>query len=108
MWNRNPVVYLTTVRLCCTEGSQHRPLISPRIRRFHRRVEEAIAAGVLLPSQTGDIGMGPGGSINVYRRNIGEKPKMWEAWIDERAVGHHPSLTSDWTKVQVLFFHFAL
>ncbi|QRV79192.1 hypothetical protein RhiJN_07207 [Ceratobasidium sp. AG-Ba] len=71
-------------------------------RRFHRRVEEAIAAGVLLPSQTGDIAMGPGGSINVYRRNIGEKPKMWEAWIDERTVGHHPSLASDWTKVQPL------
>ncbi|KAG8756262.1 hypothetical protein FRC12_010629 [Ceratobasidium sp. 428] len=69
-------------------------------RRFHRRVEEAIAAGVLLPSQTGDIAMGPGGTINVYRRPIGEKPKMWEVWIDERAGGHHPSLAVDWTKVQ--------
>ncbi|KAG9127259.1 hypothetical protein FRC07_015117 [Ceratobasidium sp. 392] len=69
-------------------------------RRFHRRVEEAIAAGVLLPSQTGDIAMGPGGTINVYRRPVGEKPKMWEVWIDERTGGHHPSLAADWTKVQ--------
>jgi len=69
-------------------------------RRFHRRVEEAIAAGVLLPSQTGDIAMGPGGTINMYRRSVGEKPKMWEVWIDERTMGHHPSLVAEWTKVQ--------
>jgi len=70
-------------------------------RRFHRRVEEAIAAGVLLPSQTGDIAMGPGGTISVYRRPIGEKPKMWEVWIDEGSSNnHHSSLASEWTKVQ--------
>ncbi|KAG9083862.1 hypothetical protein FS749_005678 [Ceratobasidium sp. UAMH 11750] len=44
--------------------------------------------------------MGPGGTINVYRRTIGEKPKMWEVWIDERTMGHPPSLAADWTKVQ--------
>ncbi|KAH7339740.1 hypothetical protein B0J17DRAFT_656586 [Rhizoctonia solani] len=56
-------------------------------RRFHRRVEEAIAAGVLLPGQ-GDMGMGPGGHIGAFRRPIGEKPKMWEVWIN-------PSSASD-------------
>ncbi|CAE6416469.1 unnamed protein product [Rhizoctonia solani] len=50
-------------------------------RRFHRRVEEAIAAGVLLPGQ-GDAGMGAGGRLGAFRRPIGEKPKLWEVWID--------------------------
>lgn len=71
-------------------------------RRFHRRVEEAIAAGVLLPGQTGDIGMGPGGTINVFRRHIGEKPKMWEVWIDERSSGDKRGLLdSQWSNIQV-------
>lgn len=70
-------------------------------RRFHRRVEEAIAAGVLLPSQTGDIGMGPGGTISVFRRTIGEKPKMWEVWIDERPQNDsHAPIASEWSKIQ--------
>ncbi|KAF8608559.1 hypothetical protein BDV93DRAFT_518648 [Ceratobasidium sp. AG-I] len=70
-------------------------------RRFHRRVEEAIAAGVLLPSQTGDIGMGPGGTISVFRRHIGEKPKMWEVWIDERSPSDNHAMTaSEWSKIQ--------
>ncbi|KAG8746963.1 hypothetical protein FRC10_002762 [Ceratobasidium sp. 414] len=81
MWDRDSVVYLTTANITRS---------SVIYRRFHRRVEEAIAAGVLLPSQTGDIAMGPGG----------EKPKMWEVWIDERTMGHHPSLAAEWTKVQ--------
>lgn len=70
-------------------------------RRFHRRVEEAIAAGVLLPSQTGDIGMGPGGTINVFRRPLGEKPKMWEVWIDEPSSGdNHAPIASEWSDIQ--------
>ncbi|KZO97004.1 hypothetical protein CALVIDRAFT_563229 [Calocera viscosa TUFC12733] len=43
-------------------------------RRFRRRVEAAIAAGVLLP-----------GSLNTGRgdRRFQEKPKLWEVWMDE-------------------------
>ncbi|KZT60116.1 hypothetical protein CALCODRAFT_150477 [Calocera cornea HHB12733] len=43
-------------------------------RRFRRRVEAAIAAGVLLP-----------GSLNAGRgdRRLQEKPKLWEVWMDE-------------------------
>lgn len=43
-------------------------------RRFRRRVEAAIAAGVLLPEQ-----------VEALRRRgpaIGEKPKLWEVYID--------------------------
>ncbi|CAE6511226.1 unnamed protein product [Rhizoctonia solani] len=72
-------------------------------RRFHRRVEEAIAAGVLLPGQ-GDIGMGPGGGIGALRRPIGEKPKMWQVWIDTSNNSSHtyPSVSSEWSKIQPL------
>ncbi|CAE6416900.1 unnamed protein product [Rhizoctonia solani] len=69
-------------------------------RRFHRRVEEAIAAGVLLPGQ-GDVGMGPGGNIGAFRRSIGEKPKMWEVWIDG-SIGSdkYPLASGEWSKIQ--------
>ncbi|CAL1713107.1 unnamed protein product [Somion occarium] len=39
-------------------------------RRMRQRIDEAIAAGVLLPPQTG-----PGSR----RRDFGEKPKLWDA-----------------------------
>ncbi|CAE6400956.1 unnamed protein product [Rhizoctonia solani] len=71
-------------------------------RRFHRRVEEAIAAGVLLPGQ-GDVGMGPGGHIGTFRRPIGEKPKMWEVWINpSSASDKYTSASSEWSNVQPL------
>lgn len=40
-------------------------------RRFRRRVQEAIANGVYVPGMMGES----------HRRDIGEKPTMWEAWI---------------------------
>ncbi|KAF9519694.1 hypothetical protein BS47DRAFT_1336789, partial [Hydnum rufescens UP504] len=53
-------------------------------RRFRRRVEAAIAAGVLLPEQ-----------VDALRRRgppIGEKPKMFEVHIDGRhKEGYEPS-----------------
>jgi len=53
-------------------------------RRFRRRVEAAIAAGVLLPEQ-----------VDALRRRgppIGEKPKMFEVQIDGRhKEGYEPS-----------------
>ncbi|KAG8715626.1 hypothetical protein FRC11_002178 [Ceratobasidium sp. 423] len=70
-------------------------------RRFHRRVEEAIAAGVLLPGQA-DIDMGPGGGIGAFRRPIGEKPKMWQVWIDTNGSHTYPSASSEWSKIQPL------
>ncbi|CEL60780.1 hypothetical protein RSOLAG1IB_04019 [Rhizoctonia solani AG-1 IB] len=69
-------------------------------RRFHRRVEEAIAAGVLLPGQ-GDAGMGPGGNVGAFRRPIGEKPKMWEVWIDPSAgIDKQSSPSGEWSGIQ--------
>ncbi|KDN49772.1 hypothetical protein RSAG8_01837, partial [Rhizoctonia solani AG-8 WAC10335] len=68
-------------------------------RRFHRRVEEAIAAGVLLPGE-GDMGMRPGGRIGAFRRPIGEKPKMWEIWIDPSVGKKHPSASSEWSNIR--------
>lgn len=41
-------------------------------RRFRRRIEEAILAGVIPPPQTGRVSR---------RRVIGEKPKLWEARV---------------------------
>ncbi|CAE6366300.1 unnamed protein product [Rhizoctonia solani] len=70
-------------------------------RRFHRRVEEAIAAGVLLPGQ-GDGGVGPRGHFGTYRRPIGEKPIMWEVWIDPSVGGKYPSASSEWSNIQPL------
>jgi hypothetical protein len=76
-------------------------------RRFHRRVEEAIAAGVLLPGQ-GDAGMGPGGNVGAFRRPIGEKPKMWEVWIDPSAgIDKQSSPSGEWSGIQVRFCFFS-
>ncbi|KAI0061717.1 hypothetical protein BV25DRAFT_742912 [Artomyces pyxidatus] len=41
-------------------------------RRFRRRIEEAILAGVMTPNEAAHRGR---------RRNFGAKPKMWEAWV---------------------------
>jgi len=41
-------------------------------RRFRRRIEEAILAGVIAPNHTGRV---------RSRRTIGEKPKLWEARV---------------------------
>lgn len=46
-------------------------------RRFRRRVEEAIAAG-LIPPQNAPLGAGFGGP---RRRDIGQKPTMWDSWL---------------------------
>ncbi|KAH8114330.1 hypothetical protein DFH11DRAFT_1766604 [Phellopilus nigrolimitatus] len=39
-------------------------------RRFQRRVQEALAQGIILPPQPGQ-----------RRRGFGKKPKLWDAWI---------------------------
>ncbi|GJJ12136.1 hypothetical protein Clacol_006377 [Clathrus columnatus] len=57
-------------------------------RRFRRRIEEAIAAGVLIPGTLDDTALG--GMGRSRRRDFGEKPKMWEVWIDESS-DLHPS-----------------
>lgn len=55
-------------------------------RRFRRRIEEAIAAGVLIPGALDD---GPGGGMGRgRRRDFGEKPKLWEVWVDEHGQVH--------------------
>jgi hypothetical protein len=54
-------------------------------RRFRRRIEEALAAGVLIPGALED-GMGRG-----RRRDFGEKPKLWEVWVDEHGQVHNDS-----------------
>ncbi|KAI0917154.1 hypothetical protein AcW1_007575 [Taiwanofungus camphoratus] len=51
-------------------------------RRFRRQIEEAIAAGVLLPSQGG-----PGS-----RRKLGEKPRLWDAVLV-------PSVDEKWENI---------
>jgi hypothetical protein len=43
-------------------------------RRFRRRIEQAILAGVIVPNR-------PGHRTSRRRRPIGEKPKLWEAWV---------------------------
>ena len=71
-------------------------------RRFRRRVEAAIAAGVLLPEQ-----------VDALRRRgppIGEKPKIFEVHIDGRhKEGYEPSSTpvglenvqDEWSNIMV-------
>jgi len=56
-------------------------------RRFRRRIEEAIAAGVLAPGALDD-GPGGGGMGRGRRRDFGEKPKLWEVWVDEHGQEH--------------------
>jgi hypothetical protein len=46
-------------------------------RRFRRRIEEAIAAGVLIPGSL-DGGLGGGMVRNIRRHDFGEKLKLWE------------------------------
>lgn len=53
-------------------------------RRFRRRIEEAIAAGVLIPGALDDPSLG--GTGRSRRRDFGEKPKLWEVWMDD--LGH--------------------
>ena len=56
-------------------------------RRFRRRIEEALAAGVLIPGALEEGGgMGRG-----RRRDFGEKPKLWEVWVDEHGQVHNGS-----------------
>ena len=38
-------------------------------RRFRRRVEEALAAGIILPQHP------------PRKRDFGEKPRLWDAWL---------------------------
>jgi len=57
-------------------------------RRFRRRIEEAIAAGVLIPGSLDD---GPAGAMGRRRRDFGEKPKLWEVWVDENGQMHEGS-----------------
>ncbi|KAF8590604.1 hypothetical protein K439DRAFT_1611981 [Ramaria rubella] len=53
--------------------------------RFRRRIEEALAAGVLIPGALED---GLGGTGRGRRRDFGEKPKLWEVWVDEHGQVH--------------------
>ncbi len=48
-------------------------------RRFRRRVEEAIAAGLISPQQAA-MGAGFGGG-GMRKRDIGQKPTMWDSWL---------------------------
>ncbi|KAF8495607.1 hypothetical protein JB92DRAFT_3099808 [Gautieria morchelliformis] len=57
-------------------------------RRFRRRIEEALAAGVIIP---GGLEDGPGGMGRGRRRDFGEKPKLWEVWVDEHGQVHKDS-----------------
>jgi len=58
-------------------------------RRFRRRVEEAIAAGVLRPEHLTALGSRSG-------TVLGDKPKMWEVWIrqDEKEAAQQ-----DWKDI---------
>ncbi|KIJ44079.1 hypothetical protein M422DRAFT_30607 [Sphaerobolus stellatus SS14] len=56
-------------------------------RRFRRRIEEAIAAGVLVPGSLDE------GGVGRRRRDFGEKPKLWDVWVDEH--GHFHDGSSD-------------
>ncbi|KLO17528.1 hypothetical protein SCHPADRAFT_900624 [Schizopora paradoxa] len=52
-------------------------------RRFRRRVEEAIAAGLIPPTNAppGFGGVGGLGGMGGRRRDIGQKPTMWDSWL---------------------------
>ncbi|KDQ20778.1 hypothetical protein BOTBODRAFT_26796 [Botryobasidium botryosum FD-172 SS1] len=62
-------------------------------RRFRRRIEEAIAAGVLLPEQIAAFG----GTGQGRHRNFGERPKLWEVSIRTGEGKTH--VTSDWADI---------
>lgn len=62
-------------------------------RRFRRRIEEAILAGVIPPPHTARVSR---------RRAIGEKPKLWEARV-------YPAADDRWDAIAVrrhLYFLF--
>jgi len=40
---------------------------------------------VLIPGALED---GPGGAMGRRRRDFGEKPKLWEVWVDEHGLMH--------------------
>jgi hypothetical protein len=54
-------------------------------RRFRRRIEEAILAGVIPPPHTARVSR---------RRAIGEKPKLWEARV-------YPAADDRWDAIAV-------
>ncbi|KZS87651.1 hypothetical protein SISNIDRAFT_553086 [Sistotremastrum niveocremeum HHB9708] len=56
-------------------------------RRFRRRVQEAIANGIYVPGMMG----------GSHRRDIGEKPTMWEAWIGS-PESSLPTQKKEWTE----------
>lgn len=61
-------------------------------RRFRQRVEEAIAAGVLLPD--GRLAPAAGGS---RRGNVfGAKPVLWEVWMERPE-----EKVEEWDNIQV-------
>jgi len=51
-------------------------------------MEEMIAAGVMMPGALDDL---PGGMGRQRRRDFGEKPKLWEVWVDEQGQIHEGS-----------------
>lgn len=57
-------------------------------RRLRRHMEEMIAAGVMMPGALDDL---PGGMGRQRRRDFGEKPKLWEVWVDEQGQIHEGS-----------------
>ncbi|KAH7882594.1 hypothetical protein F5I97DRAFT_1931153 [Phlebopus sp. FC_14] len=64
-------------------------------RRHQRLVEEAIRAGTWVPHQFGPEGR--------RRRDIGEKPRMWDAWIqnthDEEGGGGGGNEKGNWDDI---------
>ena len=50
-------------------------------RRFRRRVQEALANGVILPSPPGGLAGAMMFGNSRPRRDFGEKPTMWERWL---------------------------
>ncbi|KZT33767.1 hypothetical protein SISSUDRAFT_380694 [Sistotremastrum suecicum HHB10207 ss-3] len=61
-------------------------------RRFRRRVQEAIANGIYVPGMMG----------GSHRRDIGEKPTMWEAWIGS-PESSLPAQKKEWNEFLVSF-----
>lgn len=93
--------------ICGTNTSPCRSFILRR--RFRRRLEEALAAGVFIPG-----GLEEGGGLGRgRRRDFGEKPKLWEVWVGEHGQvdngSHEPGSEADklgkgegkWEEIQV-------
>jgi hypothetical protein len=65
-------------------------------RRFRRRLEEAIAAGIILPEHVEHMRRSRGGRDTTAF--IGEKPKMWEILIEDDGRN---DMQGKWTDILV-------